>query len=182
MALDYLPSPSWAVIYGETPSADRWSELGENDDALATGAGWDDDVLLARHIPDGGIPSVALAQSFLRGRRKNSTTDISFTDYKIQAGWGYLPGDGTPGVNQNTNFPEAFTAAPLIVISYAGARLVSDGTPSSLQDFSASVADSRRIAAAAKPTTTSFESSVIDAAGNTSNLVNYAYAWIAIGP
>lgn len=50
MALDYLPSPSWAVIYGETPSADRWSELGENDDALATGAGWDDDSVKARHM------------------------------------------------------------------------------------------------------------------------------------
>lgn len=50
MALDYLPSPSWAVIYGETPSADRWSELGENDDALATGAGWDDNAVIPRHI------------------------------------------------------------------------------------------------------------------------------------
>lgn len=52
MALDYLPSPSWAVIYGETPSADRWSELGENDDALATGAGIDDLAILTRHLAD----------------------------------------------------------------------------------------------------------------------------------
>lgn len=50
MALDYLPSPGWAVVYGETPSADRWSELGENDDALATGAGIDDAAILNRHL------------------------------------------------------------------------------------------------------------------------------------
>ena len=50
MALDYLPSPGWAVIYGETPSATRWSELGDNDDALATGAGIDDDAIVNRHI------------------------------------------------------------------------------------------------------------------------------------
>ena len=55
MALDYLPSPSWAVIYGETPSADRWSELGENDDALATGAGIDDDAIIARHIANAAV-------------------------------------------------------------------------------------------------------------------------------
>lgn len=55
MALDYLPSPSWAVVYGETPSADRWSELGENDDALATGAGIDDDAILNRHIAPGAV-------------------------------------------------------------------------------------------------------------------------------
>ena len=50
MALDYLPSPGWAVIYGETPSATRWSELGDNDDSLATGAGIDDLAILNRHL------------------------------------------------------------------------------------------------------------------------------------
>lgn len=55
MALDYLPSPGWAVIYGETPSATRWSELGDNDDALATGAGIDDLAILTRHIAALGI-------------------------------------------------------------------------------------------------------------------------------
>lgn len=55
MALDYLPSPGWAVIYGETPSATRWSELGDNDDALATGAGIDDLAILNRHIANASV-------------------------------------------------------------------------------------------------------------------------------
>lgn len=54
MALDYLPTPSWSVVYGETPSASKWSELGANDDALATGAGIDDLAILTRHIANGG--------------------------------------------------------------------------------------------------------------------------------
>lgn len=57
MALDYLPSPGWAVVYGETPAADRWSELGENDDALATGVGLDDSAIKTRHLNNGAVTS-----------------------------------------------------------------------------------------------------------------------------
>lgn len=159
----------------------KMNQASDNDEALRDGTGILDNSILERHIPDSEIVSAKLAEAFIKGRRKNSTTNTIVGNYRLQMGWGYLPGDGTPGVNQTTVFPEAFSAPPLIIISYAGARLVSAGTPASLEDFNASVADSRRIAAAAIPTTSQFESSVIDAAGNTSNLVNYAYAWIAIG-
>jgi len=53
MALDNLPNPSWSVVFGEVPSASKWSELGENDDSLATGAGWDDEIVEARHYKAG---------------------------------------------------------------------------------------------------------------------------------
>jgi len=82
MALDYLPSPGWAVIYGETPSADRWSELGENDDALATGAGIDDDAILARHL----APLSVKARNINIGQKDQfiftdqTTTSTGFTD------------------------------------------------------------------------------------------------------
>lgn len=68
MALDYLPSPSWAVIYGETPSADRWSELGENDDALATGAGIDDLAIIKRHIAASVVDGDKIDWSVATGR------------------------------------------------------------------------------------------------------------------
>lgn len=69
MALDYLPSPGWAVIYGETPSATRWSELGDNDDALATGAGIDDNAILARHIANNAVGVTELDLSTLPNNR-----------------------------------------------------------------------------------------------------------------
>jgi hypothetical protein len=74
MALDYLPSPGWAVIYGETPSATRWSELGDNDDALATGAGIDDLAILTRH----------LAAKAVTGAKVNATDLVKY--FKDQQG------------------------------------------------------------------------------------------------
>lgn len=50
MALDYLPTPNWSVVYGEVPSASKWSQLGGNDNSLALGTGIDDLAILARHI------------------------------------------------------------------------------------------------------------------------------------
>lgn len=61
MALDYLPSPGWAVIYGETPSATRWSELGDNDDSLATGAGIDDLAITTRHYAATSVTPVKIS-------------------------------------------------------------------------------------------------------------------------
>lgn len=75
MALDYLPSPSWAVIYGETPSATRWSELGDNDDALATGAGIDDFAIIARHLGYGAV----LPKAITTKTYQMSGSDITLT-------------------------------------------------------------------------------------------------------
>ena len=82
MALDYLPSPGWAVIYGETPSATRWSELGDNDDALATGAGIDDLAILNRHY---GAQSITtdkmgiMASTYVRRTTDQSVPNATFT-------------------------------------------------------------------------------------------------------
>ena len=89
MALDYLPSPSWAVIYGETPSADRWSELGENDDALATGAGMDDGFLATRHVPAGLITAAMRSQMVKSGTL--SGAQLSSTGNKVVTGIGFKP-------------------------------------------------------------------------------------------
>lgn len=84
MALDYLPSPSWAVIYGETPSATRWSELGENDDALATGAGIDNLAIVARHMAADSVSPAAWTNpySFNAYASASPTTPIN-TFFKI---------------------------------------------------------------------------------------------------
>lgn len=87
MALDYLPSPGWAVVYGETPSADRWSELGENDDALALGAGIDDDAIIARHIAAQAVKGEHLdytSMGNLTINKTNSQTMPANTYQRIQ--------------------------------------------------------------------------------------------------
>lgn len=85
MALDYLPSPSWAVIYGETPSATRWSELGTNDDALATAAGIDDLAILTRHLNLGAVIPEKLDLSTIGIIASNSVTGNFTTTTDVQS-------------------------------------------------------------------------------------------------
>jgi hypothetical protein len=40
-----LPNPNWNVVAFEVPTAAKWSQLGENDDALADGSGLDDYII-----------------------------------------------------------------------------------------------------------------------------------------
>lgn len=86
MALDYLPSPSWAVIYGETPSATRWSELGENDDSLATGAGIDDLAILTRHLANDAVTPEKMAFDFVNNvlAANFATSSTSYVDSGVK--------------------------------------------------------------------------------------------------
>lgn len=127
------------------------------------------------------VSSAMLAESFLKGRRQNNTTNVTVSGYIIQTGWGYVTGDGSVGVQKTVTFPTAFSGAPIVQISYAGARLVSAGTPTSITDFNGSAGDAKRYAAESIVTTTGFEATAGDQS-NTVNTVNYAFTWIAIGP
>lgn len=41
-----LPNPGWSVVAFEVPTAAKWNQLGENDDALADGSGLDDGAVI----------------------------------------------------------------------------------------------------------------------------------------
>lgn len=99
MALDYLPSPGWAVIYGETPSATRWSELGDNDDALATGAGIDDAAILTRHLATDAVTPIKLSNPYKFSAYPSSTVGISSATQKIAL--------NTESFDTNNNFDTA---------------------------------------------------------------------------
>jgi hypothetical protein len=49
-----LPYPAWSVVYGEQPTAAKWSELGANDDALAAGTGFNSHAIPSSAINFGG--------------------------------------------------------------------------------------------------------------------------------
>lgn len=96
MALDYLPSPGWAVIYGETPSATRWSELGDNDDALATGVGIDDLAILNRHLALSSVKANNLDASAFNRFRAVKTASQTMS--------------GAAGTFQKVTYPVSVTA------------------------------------------------------------------------
>lgn len=118
MALDYLPSPGWAVIYGETPSATRWSELGDNDDALATGAGIDDLAILNRHLATTAVTGSKIVN--YRTRRQNNGTNADETTALIQTGWNAAVPGVASGSTINVTFPTAFTTVPIVLPVYGG--------------------------------------------------------------
>lgn len=45
-----LPYPGWNVVYGATPTAAYWSQLGANDDALAAGTGFNSSAVIGSQL------------------------------------------------------------------------------------------------------------------------------------
>lgn len=50
-----LPFPGWNVVFGETPTAAKWSELGSNDDGLAAGTGLNTNAVTADKLATNAI-------------------------------------------------------------------------------------------------------------------------------
>lgn len=79
MALDYLPTPNWAVVYGEVPSASKWSQLGTNDNSLATGAGVDNLAILTRHLNAKAVTEAKIDLATLSKIRTQLTSNHTIT-------------------------------------------------------------------------------------------------------
>lgn len=177
MALDYLPSPGWAVIYGETPSATRWSELGDNDDALATGAGIDDLAILTRHIAALGITAPKIAG--LPGSKQENTTNSAATKLRIEVGSGLIVGAAASEISKTVTFSTAFASRPYVVANAIGYKAGGGGIydPTSVANDWGGQA-----ASAVKPTTTTtvIRMRRIDGAAYTTG-TDYYFNWIAIG-
>lgn len=52
-----LPFGGWSVVFGEIPTAAKWSELGANDDALAAGTGLNAGVITPDKLMSGAATS-----------------------------------------------------------------------------------------------------------------------------
>jgi len=50
-----IPNPGWNVVAFEQPTAAKWSQLGENDDALSDGTGIQTGVILTEHLEEKAI-------------------------------------------------------------------------------------------------------------------------------
>lgn len=62
-----LPYPGWNVVFGATPTAAYWSELGANDDALAAGTG----------LNNGAITFTSLLSTIFGGQVSTQTNSGS---------------------------------------------------------------------------------------------------------
>lgn len=180
MALDYLPSPGWAVIYGETPSATRWSELGDNDDALATGAGIDDLAILTRHLAANAVTGAKILN--YSTKRQNDTTNTTESAALIQTGWGRMTMGGGSAYNiENVVFPTAYTSAPIVILTPGGDRTAAQGAGTYGQG--GNNVHGQIYGGALEPTTVGFKAKVGTSAGGGTYSAGDTvyYQWIAIG-
>lgn len=46
---------AWSVIFGEQPTSTKWNLLGSNDSSFNTGLGFNDNIILDRHITSGEL-------------------------------------------------------------------------------------------------------------------------------
>lgn len=175
---------AWSVVFGEQPTAAKWNILGTNDASFHDGTGIDDDAILTRHVLDENITSPKLAEAFLKGRRRNISTNVVIGNYRIQIGWDYSTGGGAFDLIKAITFPVAFSGTPIVVVSGVGARSVASGAPTELSDLATSYGGG---------TATSYNTNTITASGFNiqgtradssvfSNTFNWGFTWIAIGP
>ncbi len=110
---------AWSVIAGEQPTAAKWNILGTNDASFNTGNGFNDNIIVTRHIADSQVTGAKIAS--YRGKRQNDTTNTDETAAIIQYGWGAVVMGGSGAIADETvTFPQAYTSRPIVLISAGG--------------------------------------------------------------
>jgi hypothetical protein len=104
----------------------------------------------------------------------------SFIPLRDEAcGWGYIAETANPSVTKAVSFGTAFSAAPLIFVSYIGSRLISAGTPTGPAWFTGAL--TLRIAIGYAASTTGFTAGIIQTAGaNLDNAYNSGFVYRAM--
>lgn len=84
---------AWSVVADEQPTAAKWNILGSNDASFNTGLGFNDDIIIARHIADGAVlpaninlSTMGTIASTVTTGNFQPTTDIQTLSYAIPAG------------------------------------------------------------------------------------------------
>ena len=54
--------------------------------------------------------------------RQDITTNSTQTDVSPQWGWSYIQGDGTADLTKTVTFPQAFSAAPVVIVQMLGQK------------------------------------------------------------
>lgn len=110
--------------------------------------------------------------------RQNRTTDAYNNDSVVLTGYNYMAGEGNqPQVGVITTYGITFSAEPIVLVSYAGARGTSGTTYAGIPDsFGKQTAQSCLIG------TTTFKTRIVDwSATNMGTGTNYFFTWTAIG-
>jgi hypothetical protein len=130
---------------------------------------------LIRSVP---IAGMALVASKLSVGRQNDTVN-STDDRTMMAGWGYIQGNGTPGITEQVNFGFAFAEPPIVVVTFLGG---STSLPSGIGNFQFDAAEQKVFTVVPDNITASgFRIGISRNAHLFAPTAYYGYSWIAIG-
>lgn len=131
---------------------------------------------LLRGVPVAGL---ALTVPQMRILRQDDTSS-SLQDRVVQAGWGYIEGDNSPGITETVTFPSPFAEPPIVVVSFLGGTNV---VPDSIDDFPGIDVNSQKVwvVVPAAISETGLELQMNRSVDNFATDYYYGYSWVAIG-
>jgi len=137
-------------VASEQPTTAKWNLIGSNDSSFNLGTGFEDDVIITRHIGADQVTAEKLARGVVYRRQGGNATnwaqhgttnyDVSAADILIQCGSSV----GSVSADTTVTFPVAFSATPIVTF---GTELITDssfprigsGTPLSTTGFAFSM-------------------------------------------
>ena len=123
-----MPSSGYVAdtfVAGEQPTTAKWNELWGNDAAFNSGAGFNDSVIVARHLAAGAVTAPAILNYNIPYQKDNSNTisnTTSNTNVLMQVGWGQVVGNNSTNVADTVTFPTSFTTVLGLVVTLGGVK------------------------------------------------------------
>lgn len=155
-------------VASEQPTTAKWNLIGSNDASFNTGNGFEDGIIVARHLAAGAVTSPKLAVG---------TGDlIELGGLKIQSGFAYVTGTGTATVTTTITFSSAYSTPPKVFVSMIGYKTGSN--PSGASDITSPASWT---VGAYGITGTDFTGYYTQASGTLSATVRIGFFWLAIG-
>lgn len=163
-------------VAGEQPTTAKWNELWGNDASFNNGNGFNDGIILKRHLAAGAIDGSVIG-SYNVFRNNNGTT-LHEQASAIQSGWVAGQPGVSAGIAFNITFPNPFQTVPLVIPGYGGDT---SGTTATLGAGDANI-KGLVTPMAGGVTTTGFILRLRTTDGTSWAASNTVYAhWIAIG-
>jgi len=161
---------AWAVTAGEQPTTAYWNILGANDASFNSGNGFNDGIILSRHLANGSVltPAMAPTYKYVHGTISNGTGSRTAVTTS-----GLINGTTTTYTTGATNEVLFITIATLVASSVAasGVGISVNGVLSSERTYEGEPANTYQ----SRTVTTLY-----NAAANTTYTIGI-YAWIDSG-
>jgi len=149
--------------------------IGSNDASFNNGNGFNDGIIIARHLANGSVTGSAIS-SYLT-TRQNDTTNTTETAARILTGWGVIAyNTGSTFISETVTFGTPFTNPPIILTSFAG-----DHSTSQIYGSNGNLVEALVQTKPVLPTASGFTVYLHKPSGGNFSAGFGFYTWIAIG-